>query len=200
MVRRRLVWLCCAVFVAACELKTITEDLPTGPRSSPAPSPVSPPTPTPTPAPPTPTPTPSPTPEPTPTPTPAPTPTPTPSSSGCSLPPRDTNLARCQRLSRGQFLDHVEAALDRIAVEQPGIFRFNDRTCHNCWKVRDVGAYINAMLQETRRMGLCSAYDGEELQLKNNNDWSEQYDILTAEEYVRRGPGSYRVTCSPPGF
>lgn len=203
MTRRPLLYLAIAL-LSACQLKSVVEDIPTGPRPAPTPSVGATPLP-PVPQPrlpdpaPTPTPSPSETPSPDPTPTPAPTPTPPPSSS-CGLPPSDGRNARCSRLDTGQFIDNVEAAIDRVAQERPGIFNFNDRTCGNCWKVRDEEAFANAMVDVTRRQGLCSNYDGEELQLKNTNDFSEQYDILIAEGYVRRQPGNYRVTCRPAAF
>ena len=198
---RQLAWLAPVLFAfaAACELKTVSETLPTEPTSvGTAPQPIAQPqAPNPTP---TPTPGPDPAPAPAPTPKPTPEPTPPPPSGSCNLAPRDTNLARCTRLSSGEFVDNVEAALDRLTSQQPNLFNFNDTACHNCWKIRNQGSYINAMLKQMDRQGICSNWDGEELQLKTNNQWSEQYDIMTFNGYVRRGPGSYRVTCTPPGF
>ena len=49
-------------------------------------------------------------------------------------------------------------------------------------------------------MGYCAFYDGEELAIKNTNDFSEQYDISTSQGYVRQGDGSYRATCWPAWF
>ena len=37
--------------------------------------------------------------------------------------------------------------------------------------------------------GICSYYDGEELAVKNTNDFNEQYDILLASGHMRRGAG-----------
>ena len=48
--------------------------------------------------------------------------------------------------------------------------------------------------------GVCARWDGEELNVKTNNVSSENYDILTAKGYMRRGDGSYRVTCYPAYF
>ena len=39
-----------------------------------------------------------------------------------------------------------------------------------------------------------------ELQVKNSNDFNDQYDIMISQGYVRRGAGSYRSTCSPAAF
>jgi hypothetical protein len=36
--------------------------------------------------------------------------------------------------------------------------------------------------------------------VKENNNYSEQYDILLASGHIRRGPGSYRGICRPAIF
>lgn len=46
------------------------------------------------------------------------------------------------------------------------------------------------MRQFLEEQGLCSTCDGEELTVKNTNDWNDQYDILTAESFLRRQEGS----------
>jgi hypothetical protein len=56
------------------------------------------------------------------------------------------------------------------------------------------------MRQFLEERGLCSAWDGEELAVKNTNDWNDQYDILTAELFLRRQEGAYRSTCYPAWF
>jgi hypothetical protein len=43
-------------------------------------------------------------------------------------------------------------------------------------------------------------WDGEELAVKKTNDFSDQYDILTFENFIRRDHGSYRATCTPAWF
>jgi hypothetical protein len=42
--------------------------------------------------------------------------------------------------------------------------------------------------------------DGEEMTVKENNNYSEQYDILLASGHMRRGTGSYRGVCRPALF
>jgi hypothetical protein len=191
-----------AILLASCQLKSVVEDIPTEPSPVPTaqPTPIVLPTVQPQiPGPaPTPSPSESPTPEPSATPTPQPTPTQPPNGS-CNLPPSNGDNSVCNR-ETGAFLDTVERGLDRVIVEQPSLFNLNDKNCHNCYKVRDEEGYADAMVAMMRRAGLCARYDGEELQLKNANSFSEQYDILTAEGYIRRGPGAYRVTCRPAAF
>jgi hypothetical protein len=50
------------------------------------------------------------------------------------------------------------------------------------------------------RQGLCAHNDGEELAVKANNGFNDQYDVLTSDMYIRRQGGSYRSTCYPAWF
>ena len=43
-------------------------------------------------------------------------------------------------------------------------------------------------------------YDGEELAVKTENGFNEQFDIFAGDGFVRRGEGSYRSTCYPSTF
>jgi hypothetical protein len=67
--------------------------------------------------------------------------------------------------------------------------------------VKDTAAYVEGMLHEIRtNEGACATWDGEELAIKRTNDFNDQYDILTFENFVRRDNGSYRATCYPAWF
>jgi len=208
MVRSRMEWFATAgavVLLVGCQ--TITEELgetPTEPEavattapltipvilpaSNPAPTPV--PTPTPTSG----NPLPAPAPEPTPTPEPAPPA----GGGGCGLPSQSPQYS-CQR-SGGAFLGDVTTALKRVIKKRPGLFNKNDYTCDICFKIKNHDAYVDAVASEMEAMGYCAFYDGEELAVKNSNDFSEQYDISTSQGYVRQGEGSYRATCWPAWF
>ena len=48
--------------------------------------------------------------------------------------------------------------------------------------------------------GYCAVFDGEEIRVKRTNEFSEHFDINYADQYVRRGPGSYRSSCYPAAF
>ena len=39
------------------------------------------------------------------------------------------------------------------------------------------------MLKEVRSEGACATWDGEELAIKRTNDFNDQYDILTFENF-----------------
>lgn len=188
-----------ALAVGGC-MRSIVEELPSGPGPSPSPSavPVSP-----IPASPVPTgPTPSPTPTVIPTPTPAPEATPTPETTpapttGCRLPPGTGNGESCPRTS-SNFLGDVQASIAQLIEEQPKIF--SKRDCQGCYDVLDPNAYVSGVVQRMGRRGYCAMYDGEELAVKNTNDFNEQFDILTGDNRVRSGSESYRSTCRPAWF
>ncbi|HET8645720.1 MAG TPA: hypothetical protein VFO85_09545, partial [Vicinamibacteria bacterium] len=48
--------------------------------------------------------------------------------------------------------------------------------------------------------GFCAQLLGDQLQVKNSQDFSEEFDIVTSAGFVRRGPGSYVKFCSPAAF
>ena len=121
-------------------------------------------------------------------------------SPGCSL-AASASIA-CTR-EASVFGQAVEAALDQMYKEHPEIFDFTDVQPGgdpNWYRVRDEAAYSAGVVKILLSKGLCARWDGEELNVKNNNVSSENYDILTAKGYVRRGEGSYRVTCYPAYF
>jgi hypothetical protein len=152
-----------------------------------APSPTPNPQPTPTPQPtPAPQPTPGqPTPQPTPNPTPAPTPNPGPTAK-CALGPGQGSGDNCDRTSPA-FLDQVETAIDRTVARHPDYFDLRNAKCANCYRIVDPDGLVNGVIAELNAMGLCAAYDGEELAVKSSNDSNDQYDIITADMYLLRG-------------
>jgi hypothetical protein len=131
----------------------------------------------------------------TPTPPPVTTPTPTP------LPTADPPISQsCAKLPAGnpnsgcrpegpEYVDIVERAIRTLQAEQPAIFDGD--------QVLSVGAYYVGLIKVLDREGLCAETDGEELGVTNRASSNEQYDVLTATNRARFGPGSYRTTCSP---
>jgi hypothetical protein len=134
-----------------------------------------------------------------PTPTTPTTPTePPPSAGSCSLPA--SHDSGCDRGSPS-FLGDVEAAIDALIRVEPSLFNLNrTQGCGTCYEVLNQTRYVQRVAEMVRQRGLCSMYDGEELAVKNTNSFSDQYDILTAQGYIRRELGSYRSTCRPAAF
>lgn len=198
MVRKLMAMVVLSLSAASCH--TITEELPTQPKTpttaAPAPIPVI--------VVPVPAVTPTPTPAATPTPAPAPgTPTPAPappSGQTCSLGRGNGSGNGCP-LERARFQEAVERAIDNVIRNNPSLFdKSKDRCVQGCPFVRDTDGYWDAVTDEIRRLGYCATNDGEELAVKNSNSFNDQYDIINSEGFVRRGTGSYRATCYPAWF
>jgi len=91
--------------------------------------------------------------------------------------------------------------MDQLVREEPGIFDLRKtRGCDNCYLVVNADRYVQRMAQLMSQRGLCGFYDGEELAVKQNNSFNDQYDIFTSDGYMRRQLGSYRSTCHPAWF
>jgi hypothetical protein len=148
--------------------------------------------------PPTPAPTPTPSPNPSPTPEPSPTPPP-PTGGSCSLPPSNPPNPVCGKGSPS-FLGDLESAITQVTKENPELFDFGDKVCEDCYRVTNVNRYITEVMERLSARGLCTLFDGEDLQIKNSNDFNDGYDIITANSYIRRGPGCYLGSCRPSGF
>ena len=180
-----------AVALVACH--AITEETPTEPTSAVTPAPLAIPVILATP---------KPTPTPAATPTPAPSPTPTPSTPGggsCSLPPSNPSSPVCTDESP-RLLGAVEKAITQVTESRPDIFDFDDKKCDNCYYIKDVDAYLSQVIKKLNAQGICALWDGEEMAVKENNNYSEQYDILLSSGHIRRGPGAYRGICRPALF
>jgi hypothetical protein len=192
--------LCSVLVLSGCE--TITEEMPrrTGGNNPVSITPVVVPVPIPTPVTPQPTPTPS-TPAPGPGPTPQPSASPSPpTTQGCRLPAGTGSGANCPR-ENPSFLADVEASLDQLVREEPSIFNLSrTQGCGNCYQVVNTQRYVTRLPQVLTQRGLCAIWDGEEVGVKNTNAFNDQYDIITAQGFIRRQGGSYRATCYPASF
>jgi hypothetical protein len=146
-----------------------------------------------------PVPTPTPTPPPA-APDPAPSSTPPPAAQTCRLPAGNGSGTNCPRQSPS-YLREVESAMDQLIRDEPQMFdKKRARGCSECYLVVDPDRFSQRMAQLMPQRGLCGHYDGEELAVKGTNAFNDQYDILTAEMYIRRQLGSYRSTCYPAWF
>jgi hypothetical protein len=134
-----------------------------------------------------------------PTPTPIPTPTPTPAAQGCGLPPGGGSGAGCP-YQGSAFGGDVDLAIEQAQKEHPELFDFNDGYGKLSWHVRDRRKYYDLVKYNLERMGYCAAHDDEEIGVKNDNRFNEQFQIMTSYGYSRWGPGAYRATCWPPWF
>lgn len=132
---------------------------------------------------------------PAPTPTPTPTPPTTPAAAACPL-GKGTVSASCAR-HNGRFVSEVDAAVTQVLRDSPALFDLGDPANP---RVRDAAGYYAGVVRNLQAAGFCANYDGAEVQVKNTNDFSEQYDVLLSDGGLRRGNGAYRLTCQPASF
>jgi hypothetical protein len=124
--------------------------------------------------------------------TPAPTPQPTanPLSTTCDRLGLVDGHADCSAPASATFGDSINDAIETVRAEHPEYFDGNN--------VLDVGGYYVGVIRALDRWGICGyTRDGEEVGVKSGNDYSEQWDVLTAQNRVRK---AYLYTCSPAGF
>ena len=117
---------------------------------------------------------------------------------GCSLPP--SSELWCAR-EQQSYLQIVDDAIMQTTQEHPEWFDFKDLQVATDWfLVLNGDAYIKRVVEIVRAKGLCAKQDQDEINIKRTNENSENYDILTGSDHVRRGEGSYQVTCWPAQF
>jgi hypothetical protein len=128
-------------------------------------------------------------------PTPAPPLNPTPE---CALAP--SRSLTCTR-ENSQYLPDVDRAIVKVAAEHPEVFDFTRVQTGTDWfQIVDWDRYFVLMVEAMRGYGYCAIYDGEELAVKMDNGFNEQFDIFAGDGFVRRGEGSYRSSCYPATF
>jgi hypothetical protein len=134
------------------------------------------------------------------TPTPAPAPSPSPVAMfTCPLPALPDLHNTCPRLTP-QLWEIVENAIQTTIREHPELFNLNDELGGGSYKVLDRDRYINTVVDNIHKQGVCARAEVEEIQVKISNDFNEQYNIWVSSGYVRHGPGSYITTCFPAQF
>jgi hypothetical protein len=119
---------------------------------------------------------------------------PLPGFSSCSKlgPGKDGN---CRRDSP-TFQADVDAVLDELISTKSNLFENSGSGL----KVRSTGQFYVAFIQALDKRGLCAAFDGEEVGIKNNDNFNDQYHMVTSDLILRRGESSYRTTCFPASF
>ena len=123
---------------------------------------------------------------------PSPTPpvalTPVPVSSSCERLPLGSEKYSCRDESPS-FMVEVNDAIDQLMREHPEYFSGDT--------VRNLGGYYVGIIKILDSKNICAAFDGEELAVKNSNDFSDQYKLITSWNQVRR---FYIGTCYPALF
>jgi hypothetical protein len=125
-----------------------------------------------------------------------------------TLPPFDPipGASTCARLGPGRegncsrqsphFMDDVDAVLSDLIRERPALFE----NTGGGLRVVSTGQFYVAFLQRLDARGICAAFDGEEVGMKNSDAFNDQFHMITSDLILRRGESSYRATCSPASF
>lgn len=125
--------------------------------------------------------------------------TPLPSVSTSPGPTATPAPGACLLVSQGaqdSFCGQVNAAIDTFIAANPSMFN-GDQI------IGDPNTYVQGVAQILNQSGLTAQQDpggGDELQVKQSSTFSDQYDILTSTNLVRRCPGAFRATCTPAAF
>jgi hypothetical protein len=104
------------------------------------------------------------------------------------------------------LLADVDAAIEQVAREKPGVLDVNDQAIPGTgqYRVLNPKAFIDGVVANLQAMGNCAQSDWdfplEVIQAKDSSDFSEDFDLVTSKGFVRRGIGSYRQTCTPAAF
>lgn len=133
-----------------------------------------------------------------PSPSPSPSPLASPGATSCRY-GKGTVGAFCDR-QVAAFVSDVDAAISLLVQQRPDIFDLNQEAGEGGYKVLKPEDYYAGVIANLEARDFCAGYDFVELQVKNSNSFSEQYDIMLGSGHVRRGAGAYRATCSPASF
>jgi hypothetical protein len=117
---------------------------------------------------------------------------------------KGTASAVCER-DHPELLQEVEGAMDRLIQDKPQIFDLTREAAPEtrAYYVLDHDAYLQGLVDELHKAGLCAEQDydgGETISAKDSNDFSEDFDVLLSDGFMRRGNGAYRQTCTPAAF
>jgi len=117
-------------------------------------------------------------------------------------------MASCSRIGLGHdggnrcdmsgptFQAEVEQAMAELQREQPSIFEDSPGGL----VIASPGRFYVGLIEKLDKKGICAGFDSEELQVKNTNDFNDQYALRTSRGFLRTGPSIYRATCFPAAF
>jgi hypothetical protein len=136
----------------------------------------------------------------------APQPTPTPPvAAACALGDGDLN-AECSKTS-SKLQGALLAAMDLLVQQKPQLFDKTDEAGAGTgqYRVLDKEGYLNGLVANLIAAGYCAERDPddaayERILVKNENGFSENFDVLASSGHMRRGSGSYFETCTPANF
>lgn len=114
--------------------------------------------------------------------------------------------ADCDR-GTSRLLQQVGSAMDMLIEQRPQLFDLNDEYAPGtrAYKVVDRNGYFAGLVAVLQTMGFCAEHDVDDpaqagIFVKESNDYSEEFSVLLSTGHMRRGPGTYRATCTPATF
>ena len=103
-----------------------------------------------------------------------------------------------------RLLVEIESAIDRLVKESPQLFNTLEEAGEQTgqYRVLDTERYLDGLVANLRSAGLCAerTLDRQRLAVKSANDFSEEWDVLSASRFIRRTSYAYQATCEPAAF
>lgn len=97
------------------------------------------------------------------------------------------------------FLVLVQSSVNGVIADMPEWF---DQSSGQPY-VLEVELYMNTVVERVSAGGTCAIRDpnaGDEIAVKHDNAFAENFDILTAEGFARYGDGIYTSKCIPAWY
>lgn len=113
--------------------------------------------------------------------------------------PKGSVDTQCVRMAPS-FLDELDRAIDKVVQDNPEIFNLNDTAGPGAYLVKDIDRFYEGVIRNLQAQSLCAGFDLKEVQVKRDNQFNDQYDIVLGSGHIRRGQGAYRSTCLPAAF
>ena len=97
------------------------------------------------------------------------------------------------------FVQKVQKAVNDTVAAHPAWFDFNNQW--SCPNILQVDAFMNAVVASLVSQGVCAIRDpnapGEEVTVKHDNAFSENFDIVASNGCARSGAAIYTGWCAP---
>lgn len=126
-----------------------------------------------------------------------------PSAASCRLGEGDPK-AECEKGS-SRLVQAVAGAMDLLVKQRPQVFDTSDESGSGAgqYRVLDTEAYLDGVVANLAAAGFCAQrdpddYSYERILAKNENGFSETFDVLSGTGFMRRS--GYVETCTPASF
>lgn len=117
----------------------------------------------------------------------------------CPLGKGDVNAVCAAGTAQPVFLARVQAAVEEVVRTRPELVDTN-RVYQGGFLVVEVEKFYLAVVGVLQAQGLCAGWDLSELQVKDAQGFSEQYQLLHPNDHLRRDANAFRASCTPSAF